>query len=434
MKEKNNTSRPPLKERVLSSVRPLGQKSDASETSKSDVMKQFASSLWQKVRYFDLWLLVPFVVLLFFGALMVYSASVWWGIVQYDYEPNHFYIRQMIFATLGFVIFMVTVFVKKELYTSPVPVAVFAGITILMLIYVRLMGWGDGAGARSWFSLFGINVQPAEVAKLAIIVVMTVMLTHFLKRRHADELLTKHYALLFAYPLLCIVLVASQPDLGAVAVMLSLVMGIFIVTGVSARRYMRMLGGVVLAAGAAALIGVLTGYISGNRLGRLKAWLDPFEYQTIEGYQVIQGYVAIGSGGLGGVGLGHSAQKLGYLPEPHTDFIMAVISEELGFIGVLIVVGLLYTIVCRALIIALKTPDLHMRFLAAGIGTWIGIQTFVNLGGMLGFIPLTGVTLPFVSYGGTSMVLLSLSMGILMNISIHEKVRQRKQRKPETAA
>lgn len=400
-------------------------------TSPKDGMR---SRTWRKIRHIDLWLLVPFIVLLFFGTLMVYSASVWWSIVQYNNAPNHFYIRQVMFAVVGVFVFIVAMFLKRKFYTHPLLVGAFALLSIGMLIYVRLMGWGDGVGAKSWFTLFGINVQPAEITKLSIIIVMTAMLSHFLKKRHADDLRIKHYLLLFAYPLICIILVATQPDLGAVAVMLALMMAIFIVSGINVRIYMRLLTGIVLATGAAAVIGILSGFISGNRLGRLKAWLDPFEYQTIEGYQVIQGYVAIGSGGLGGVGLGHSAQKLGYLPEPHTDFIMAVISEELGMWGVLIVVGLLYTIVCRALFLALTTNDLRTRFLAAGIGTWIGIQTFVNLGGMLGFIPLTGVTLPFISYGGTSTVLLSLSMGILMNISIHEKMNKRKKRKGDVPA
>ena len=127
------------------------------------------------------------------------------------------------------------------------------------------------------------------------------------------------------------------------------------------------------------------------------------------GYQIVNGYIAIGSGGLTGLGLGNSIQKFGYLPEPHTDFIMAIIAEELGFIGVLIVLCGLVFIVFRALSIALTTKDPQARMIAAGIGSIIGFQTFVNLGGMLGIIPLTGVPLPFISYGGTSVILLSFS-------------------------
>ena len=428
MNETNRAPRPRTKERVPKEKRARKQATEPS------LMTNFQRSVRQKIKHFDLWLFVPFFILLLFGSLMVYSASVWWGIIQYGHAPNHYYIRQLVFVALGFAVFVFAVFIKRKLYTNPFVVVAGGIITVILLIYVRLKGWGSNAGATSWFSIGGINVQPSEIAKLTIIIVMATILTACLKNRSADDLRVKHYALIFSYPLICIALVVLQPDLGAVAVMLSIMMAIFIVSGISVKKYMTMLAGIVVATGLAALIGVITGFINGNRLGRIKAWFDPFQYETIEGYQVIQGYVAIGSGGLGGVGLGQSAQKLGYLPEPHTDFIMAVISEELGMWGVLIVVGLLYTIVCRALFIALKTNDLSTRFIAAGIGTWIGIQTFINLGGMLGFIPLTGVTLPFISYGGTSTVLLSLSMGILMNISINEKMNERKKRKGDVAS
>ena len=161
-------------------------------------------------------------------------------------------------------------------------------------------------------------------------------------------------------------------------------------------------------------------------MGRIKAFLNPFEYAEGSGLQVINGYIAIGSGGLEGVGLGQSIQKLGYLPEPQTDFIMAIIAEELGLLGVIIVLGGLGFIVFRGIVIALKTKDPLARMIAAGIASWIAIQTFINLGGLSGLIPLTGVTLPFISYGGSSILVLSFAMGILINVSMYEKLEKRK--------
>ncbi|HSP22335.1 MAG TPA: FtsW/RodA/SpoVE family cell cycle protein, partial [Planococcus sp. (in: firmicutes)] len=163
-----------------------------------------------------------------------------------------------------------------------------------------------------------------------------------------------------------------------------------------------------------------------KRLGRLDAFFNPFSDELGFGLQIVNGYLAIGSGGLSGLGLGQSIQKLGYLPEPHTDFIMSVIAEELGIFGVLFVLGGLAFIVLRGLSIAMTTKDPLARMLATGVSSMIGIQAFVNLGGMTGLIPLTGVTLPFISYGGTSVILLSLAMGVLMNVSMFHRFENSK--------
>src|SRR5699024_2698335 len=166
--------------------------------------------------------------------------------------------------------------------------------------------------------------------------------------------------------------------------------------------------------------------MTGSRKGRILSYLNPFDYASGSGFQIVNGYIAIGSGGVTGNGLGDSVQKMGYLPEPHTDVIMAVISEELGIFGGIIVIGGLGFIVIRALTLAIKAKDPQARMLATGIGSVIGIQTFVNLGGLMGVIPLTGVPLPFISYGGTSVILMSIAVGILMNVSMFIKYEKKK--------
>lgn len=166
-----------------------------------------------------------------------------------------------------------------------------------------------------------------------------------------------------------------------------------------------------------------------SRIGRFTSFMNPFDYAEGSGHQVINGYLAIGSGGIQGLGLGQSVQKLGYLPEPQTDFILAIILEELGLLGVFIVLGGLGFLVYKGLSIALSTNDPLARMIATGIASWVAIQSIVNIGGLSGLMPLTGVTLPFISYGGTSIILLSLAMGILVNISMFVKIEKNKRNK-----
>lgn len=163
-----------------------------------------------------------------------------------------------------------------------------------------------------------------------------------------------------------------------------------------------------------------------GRIGRFLAFLDPFKYIEGSGLQIVNSYIAIGNGGLLGNGLGKSVQKTGYLPEPHTDVILAVISEELGIFGVGIVLIGLFIIVAKAMNVAISTDQPYIRMLATGIGSLFAIQTFINVGGMTGIIPLTGVTLPLISYGGTSLMLLSFLVGVLMNIKMTVGVREEK--------
>jgi len=164
---------------------------------------------------------------------------------------------------------------------------------------------------------------------------------------------------------------------------------------------------------------------SDERMSRLYSYLDPFKYASSDGYQLVNSYLAIGLGGLKGLGLGKGVQKYGYLPESHTDFIMAVIAEELGLFGVMFTLGLLSFIVLRGFWVARRTNDAFGSLLAIGISVMIGFQTFINVGGVTGIIPITGVPLPLVSYGGTSLVLMMASLGLLVNISMFTKYEQR---------
>jgi cell division protein FtsW len=222
--------------------------------------------------------------------------------------------------------------------------------------------------------------------------------------------------------------VLSEVDMGTAGIILFVCVSVLAASGIKLKTFAKLFSiifGLILLV-SPILFMVRDKFITPKRLERLEAFLNPFKYEQESGFQIVNGYLAIGAGGLKGLGLGQSVQKLGYLPEPQTDFIMAIIAEELGIFGTLLVIGGLGFIVLRAFSIALSTEDTQARMIATGVGSLIGFQTFINLGGLLGLIPLTGVPLPFISYGGTSVVLLSLAMGILLNVSMFVKYEKTK--------
>lgn len=432
--EMNETQQKPRPQKRPSARKKQKQK-------KNGVIKEFIVAfseatgpyIKRNLRNFDWYLFIPYIILCAVGLLMVYSASVWWSIVQYNNPPDYYYKRQLMYMILGFIGFVVTTMLSYRIYRTKIIVSIIAIGALLLLALVHTpLGWGrDTVGSQSWISL-GFNLQPSEFAKLAVILVTSALITKVLQITPAFNLKWKHLALFFTYAGLCLSFVAFETDLGAMIVISGITLCILMISGVRFKQYALFTGGIFVGVGAFVLLAnTFTDIFNSSRLGRFDAWFNPFDHARDSGYQIVQGYLAIGSGGLEGVGLGHSSQKLGFIPEPQTDFIMAIISEELGFIGVLVVVGFIYFIVCRAMLIALTSKDPFARMVAGGIGAWIGIQTFINLGGMVGFLPLTGVTLPFISYGGTSIILLSLAIGILMNISINEKIQRRKKRKGE---
>jgi cell division protein FtsW len=303
---------------------------------------------------------------------------------------------------------------------------------IVLEIWVTFFGHGkDSTGSQSWISLFGVmNFQPSEFAKLFIIIFFAGTFYRKSVNKGSMQLLTfDDIAPPLSMWLFIILCVGLETDLGALMIIFVIAMTVILSSGLRGKTMMRITG-LVSSLGMVAVVALLIikrdAIFNQSRLGRFTSYLDPFAASQSSGYQVVNGYYAIGSGGLEGKGLGQSTQKLGYLPEPQTDFIMAVIAEELGILGVTIVIFGLCYIVLRGFYIAMTTKDPLARMLAAGISTWIGLQTFINLGGLSGIIPLTGVTLPFISYGGTSILLLSIAMGILINVSTHHKLEKRK--------
>lgn len=379
-------------------------------------------------RNFDYPLFFVYLALSLFGLVMIYSASMGWAVLNYDREPDYFFDKQIKNLVIAIPMFFLAAFFPYKHYKSRAMMQLMLIVMFILLILVHFIGTGGESGSQSWIHLGFGNIQPSEIAKIVIVLYFAGIFTKKYEKGTLDKLNESVgpplIVLFFVF-----VLIMMETDVGNTMIISFVAISVIAASGIKLKSFSKLVGliGIVI------LMGLFVIYIMKDqlqmekRLGRLGAFLHPFEDELGFGYQIVNGYIAIGSGGLKGLGLGNSNQKFGYLPEPHTDFIMAIIAEELGLIGVLIVMCGLFFLVFKGISIALSTRDPQARMIAAGIASIIGFQTFVNLGGMLGLIPLTGVTLPFISYGGTSIILLSAAIGILMNVSMfvkHEKSKE----------
>lgn len=371
--------------------------------------------LKKRLKSFDYSLLVVYLLLSVFGLIMVYSASMVIAIQIYNKSSNFFFERQLLNLIIAFIaLVFATLFPYRKLQAKGfLKIIVLGSIAILFILFV--MGKNVN-NAQSWLGIGFRNIQPAEFVKLGMIIYMAAV---YAKKQPYINNFNKGVIPPIVFLVFICFLVAQQPDLGTAGIIF--VTGIVIVfcSGMNWKNITRLLLLGVL------IVGVFSPFIiwkqdsifTETRMGRLYSYKDPFKYEIDEGLQLVNSYVALGTGGWKGVGLGKSVQKLGYLPEAHTDFIMAVIAEELGVFGVLFVlIGLGY-IILKGIYIGMKSKDPFGSLLAFGISGMIGIQMFINLGGVSGMIPITGVTLPFISYGGSSLLILSISLGLLMNIS-----------------
>ena len=279
---------------------------------------------------------------------------------------------------------------------------------------MALFVFGHVAGnAQSWFKVGGFGIQPSEFVKLSVIIYLAAV---YAKKQTYINHFNKGVVPPLAYLVLVCVLIAIQPDFGTAGIIAVIAATIVLSSGMSFKNFSKLAG-----IGLIALIPILFALkgeiFSTKRVDRISVLSDPFAVEQTSGYHLANSYIAIGSGGVNGLGLGHGIEKLGYLPESHTDFIMAVIAEELGIWGVAFVILLLGYIVLRGIYISLQCRDPFGSLLAIGISAMIGIQSFVNLAGVSGLIPLTGVPLPFISYGGSSLIQLAVATGILVNVS-----------------
>ncbi|MEH7382381.1 putative lipid II flippase FtsW [Bacillus sp. JJ1533] len=368
------------------------------------------------LKSYDYTLVVAVFLLCSFGLVMVYSASmVIASAPKFGENPSFFFDRQKVALLAGTAAFFVTMILPYKIYASKKVLLTIVLGSVGMLLLVFAIGH-TANNAQSWIMVGARGIQPSEFTKLSVIIYLAAVYSK--KQAYINQF---GIAVMppIAFTLFICMTVAIQPDFGTAFIIGLIALTIIICSGMSLKSLGKlMLVGLVTAILLSPLLYILSGGIlSEGRMGRFLGFMNPFEDEK-NGYQLVNSYIALGAGGWKGLGLGQSIQKFNYLPEAHTDFIMAIIAEELGLFGVLFVLLLLAYIVFRGFQIARKCTDPFGSLLAIGISSMIAIQTFINLGGLTGLIPITGVTLPFISYGGSSLLLLMASMGILINVSM----------------
>ncbi|MCP3741770.1 FtsW/RodA/SpoVE family cell cycle protein [Rossellomorea sp. BNER] len=371
------------------------------------------------MRSYDYSLIIVYILLCLFGLVMIYSASMVTAVQKYGYESDYFYNKQLINIIIGFLAFICAAFFPYKAFKFNKLLKILMLSILGLLVAVHFIG-SEVNNAQSWIDLGFMSIQPSEFAKLAIIIYLAAV---YAKKQDYINTLNKGVAPPLIFLMLICGLVAVEPDFGTAGIIFVIGMIIISCSGISGKTFLKLgTMAAILFLLVSPVIFFLRDYIfTKERMSRLEAYVDPFLYAKDDGYHLVNSYLAIGGGGIQGLGLGQSIQKLGYLPESHTDFIMAVIAEELGVFGVsFVIVGLSY-IVLRGIYIGVKCTDPFGTMLAIGISGMIGLQSFINLGGVSGLIPITGVPLPFVSYGGSSLLVLSLSMGMLVNVSMFVK-------------
>lgn len=338
------------------------------------------------------------------GLLMVYSASNIWAL--YKFNDSFYYIkRQALFAVIGIIGMFIVSKIDYHIYQKYHKKLLIGCIILLVLVLIPGIGSVRG-GSRSWFSFGIISLQPSELFKIAIIIYSA----NYISENYHRLKKLKNCMPLFLVIGIGFGLIMCQPDFGSAIVMACAIV-IMLIVSPFPFKYFVMLGVV-------GVIGIVLMILSAPyRLERITAYLDPFADPLGSGFQMIQSLYAIGPGGILGVGFNNSIQKHFYLPEPQTDFIFAIFCEEFGLLGGATLIGLYGYLIYHALKVSNRVQDLFGCFLMIGIISLIGIQTLINLGVVVGLFPVTGVTLPLMSYGGSSLTITLIAIGILLNIS-----------------
>lgn len=352
------------------------------------------------------WLLVIGVILIsLFGLIMIYSASYVWAEYKFN-DPYKFVRTQGIFLIVGYILMFIISKIPYMKYVSKVNL-IFV-LCFLLLILVLIPGIGTVRnGSRSWFGIGGFGIQPSEFTKLALIMFTSKYLSN---NEKSLKNIKKGVLPILLILMLVFGLIMLQPDFGTGVIIVVTIVCLLFVSGVTMSFFIKI--------GLLGIIGVVGLIIAAPyRMKRIVSFLNPWSDPLGSGFQIIQSLYAIGPSGLLGKGLGNSIQKHFYLPEPQTDFIFAIISEELGILGIFLVTSLFILIIYRGFKIAKQCEDKFGKYIAFGITFGLSFQALLNLMVVVGLIPVTGVTLPFLSYGGSSLLISMISIGILLNIS-----------------
>lgn len=340
---------------------------------------------------------------------MITSSSSIWAEYKFN-NPFKFTIHQSLFASIGLFMMLIVSKIDYNLYYKHANKILFTSVILLVLVLIPGIGMVRN-GSRSWFGIGSFGIQPSEIAKVSLIIFVSKYLAK--NNRDMDKIVS------YSLPILGIIigvflLILLEPDFGSGAIIvLSLIVLIF-TSNIKISFFVKL--GIL---GIAGIVGLIL--IAPYRMARIVAYLNPWSDPLGSGFQIIQSLYAIGPGGLFGLGLGNSIQKHFYLPEPQTDFIFAIISEELGFVGIVILSTCYIVLFYNVIKLSLSTEDLFGKYLSFGLIIELVLQTLLNLLVVVGLIPVTGVTLPFLSYGGSSLLTCLLMIGIILNINSSSK-------------
>lgn len=365
-----------------------------------------------KFRYLDLWLLIPIIAIMIFGDAMVYTSSTNMAIGS----ASSFLIKQAVFGFMSLII-MLFIFTLKINWQSKFVIRTILGINIILLIslaYALLFGQVT-SGAKGWIYIGSFGIQPVEYFKISMIL----YIAHRFSRKKPDKngWFPKIKMQDLFIPFLGMMLVFLMPDFGGIVILLLIFLIVLMMAGVRMHSLLALMAGVLAIYIAIPFSLPLLEKLPffHYQIARFEAYVNPWVAGD-SGHQLINSYYAISNGGLFGRGLGNSIQKTGYLPEPNTDFIMAIVGEELGAITICIVLIVFAVIICRLIIMGIRAHRMQQRLVLYGIATYVVVQILINLGGVVGILPITGVTFPMVSYGGSSLLSWGITFGVALNI------------------
>ncbi|MFZ2332483.1 MAG: FtsW/RodA/SpoVE family cell cycle protein [Lactobacillus delbrueckii] len=390
-----------------------------------------AAKIKETFQYFDYRIFIVYLLLMTIGVIAVYSASSEILLIH-GFKATVYGQKQLLYAFFGVLICLACYSINLDYLRRGKLLLWLLVIVVGLLVYVRLFGQAVN-GAKGWINLGPINIQPLELAKL----VLTLYLARMLAK--ADGRLVRGHIISQLLPTaiiagLLMILVLIEPDFGGTAILFCLVLIMYSVSGIpTGYILLSIIGITVLVVGGFSLIVAWNpSFLQDVYVyKRFIAFLHPFKTAANEGAQLVNSYYAIHNGGLFGLGLGNSIQKRGYLPEPYTDFILSIITEEVGSLGALIVLGLLFYLMILIMERGVKAQSQYSTLICFGVTAIIFFQTLFNVGAVLGLMPITGVTLPFISYGGSSLWVLSAAIGLVLNVTAEEKIRQEVQAEDE---
>ena len=355
-------------------------------------------------------MLIIICILICIGSVMVFSASYAFAETRY-HDSMHFLKKQILFVILGFIAMFITSVFTPDFYKT-IARGVYA-VSLLLLVAVLVMGFA-GNGAQRWLSIGPISFQPSEIAKMSLVLILAWYFSVFGDKviNHRNKKASFFYGIVYPFSLIGItaVLVMLEKHLSCLIILGCIGLIMMFIAGSDGKLLGLICGGGVFA------VGTLAVALEYTRR-RLIIWLNPEKYPLDGGWQTLEGMLAIGSGGLFGLGLGNSRMKYSYVSEPANDFIFTITCEELGFVGAVIIIALFAIFIWRGYVIALKNQDVFARLTAFGITTQVAVQVLLNIAVVTNTLPNTGIALPFFSYGGTSLVILFAEMGILLSVS-----------------